>query len=89
MELVRRADAAALIQCPVDSFAYLGGLPERNTLGPYCGRTVRLPGTASSAGRTPLRSVLEMGGKDRSGGQRKGTVEVWAGDERIAVHPRA
>ena len=22
-------------------------------------------------------------------GQRQGTVEVWAGDERIAVHPRA
>ncbi len=22
-------------------------------------------------------------------GQRQGTVEIWAGDERIAVHPRA
>ena len=22
-------------------------------------------------------------------GQRQGTLEIWAGDERIAVHPRA
>ena len=29
-----------------------------------------------------------MGGRRRAVGQRQGTVEVWAGDERIAVHPR-
>ena len=28
-------------------------------------------------------------GKTVQVGERQGTVEVWAGDERIAVHPRA
>ena len=30
-----------------------------------------------------------MGGPCRAGGTATGAVEIWAGDERIAVHPRA
>ena len=54
-----------------------------------CGRTARCPGTASFLGRLPLWRALEVGGRQVQVGERQGTVEIWSGDERIAVHPRA
>ena len=70
---------------------HLGRLPERAALvalsagGPEGG-----PGLLRQLGGLPLRGPLEVGGQRVvQVGQRQGTVEVWAGDERIAVHPRA
>ena len=68
---------------------HLGKLPDRATLAPYCGRTARCPGTVSSAGRAPGNVHWKWVGATVQVGERQGTVEIWAGDERIAVHPRA
>ena len=68
----------------------LGKLPDRAALSPYLreDRTVSRDGFVSWEGSRYgvhwkwVGSVVQVG-------QRQGTVEVWAGDERIAVHPRA
>ena len=69
---------------------YLGKLPGRTALSPYLreDRKLARDGFVSWEGsrygvhwRRASRAVQV--------GQRQGTVEIWAGDERIAVHPRA
>ena len=48
------------------------------------------PGRLRQLGGIALRGPLEVGGsRIVQVGQRQGTLEIWAGDERIAVHPRA
>ena len=69
---------------------HLGKLPDRATLGPYLrqDRKVSRDGFVSWEGSYYgvhwkwVDATVQVG-------QRQGTVEVWAGDERIAVHPRA
>lgn len=69
---------------------HLGQLPDRASLAPYLreDRTVSRDGFVSWEGSRYgvhwkwVGAVVQVG-------QRQGTVEVWAGNERIAVHPRA
>ena len=153
VELVRRADPAAFIQCHANAFEYLGGVPRRClydnakvvTLGRdddqqpvwnlrmldfalRVGFEIRLcqPYRAQTKGKVESgvkyvrrnmwpsmcftddadlnRQALEWCdvvanarvhgttywvGRVVQVGQRRGTVEIWASDERIAVHPRA
>ena len=73
-----------------EELPHLGKLPERATLAPYLreDRTVARDGFISWEGSRYgvhwkwVGAVVQVG-------QRQGTVEIWAGDERIAVHPRA
>ena len=112
VELVRRADTAAFIQCHVNVFEYLGGvprrrlydnakvlaeerphlgqLPGRGALAPYLreDRKVARDGFVSWEG-SRYGVHWKWAGRVVQAGQRQGTVEIWAGDERIAVHPRA
>ena len=68
----------------------LGRLPDRARLGPYLrqDRKVSRDGFVSWEGSHYgvhwkwVETTVQVG-------ERQGTVEVWAGDERIAVHPRA
>ena len=67
-----------------------GELPERSQLAPYLreDRRVARDGFVSWEGshygvhRKWAEATVQVG-------QRAGTVEIWAGDQRIAVHPRA
>ena len=69
---------------------YLGQLPDRAGLAPYLreDRRVARDGFVSWEGSRYgvhwkwVGTVVQVG-------QRRGTVEIWAGNERIAVHPRA
>ena len=69
---------------------YLGRLPERATLAPYLREDrkvardgfVRWEGSRYGVHWKWVRKTVQVG-------ERRGTVEVWPGDERIAVHPRA
>ena len=69
---------------------HLGQLPDRAALAPYLreDREVSKDGFVSwedsryGVHRTHAGNIVQVG-------QRQGTVEVWAGSERIAVHPRA
>ena len=69
---------------------HLGRLPDRATLGPYLrqDRKVSRDGFVSWEGSLYgvywkwVETMVQVG-------ERQGTVEIWAGDERIAVHPRA
>ena len=71
-----------------EELPHLGKLPERATLAPYLreDRTVARDGFISWEGSRYgvhwkwVGAVVQVG-------QRQGTVEIWAGDERIAVHP--
>ena len=79
----QRQDARTTHRVPWEMLAkerpHLGDLPDRAT---------RWPGTASSTGRAPGYGVhWKWVGYTVQVSQRLGTVEVWAGDERIAVHP--
>ena len=69
---------------------YLGTLPGRNALAPYLreDRKVARDGFVSWEG-SRYGVHWKWVGRIVQVGQRLGTVEVWAGDERIAVHPRA
>ena len=69
---------------------HLGRLPERATLAPYLreDRKVARDGFVSWEG-SRYGVHWKWVGKTVQVGQRRGTVEVWDGDERIAVHPRA
>ena len=68
----------------------LGKAPGRGTLAPYLreDRKVARDGFVSWEGSRYgvhwkwVGNVVQVG-------QRQGTVEIWAGDERIAVHPRS
>ena len=69
---------------------HLGKLPDRATLAPYLreDRKVSRDGFVSWEGS--LYGVhWKWVGTTVQVGERQGTVEIWAGDERIAVHPRA
>ena len=69
---------------------HLGKPPDRAALGPYLreDRTVSRDGFVSWEG-SRYGVHWKWVGRVVQVGQRQGTVEVWAGDERIAVHPRA
>ena len=67
-----------------------GKLPRRATLAPYLreDRRVARDGFVSWEG-SRYGVHWKWVGRRVQVGQRQGTVEIWAGDERIAVHPRA
>ena len=69
---------------------HLGKMPGRNALAPYLreDRKVARDGFISWEG-SRYGVHWKWVGRVVQVGQRLGTVEVWAGDERIAVHPRA
>ena len=69
---------------------HLGRLPDRAALSPYLreDRTVSRDGFVSWEG-SRYGVHWKWVGRVVQVGQRQGTVEVWASDERIAVHPRA
>ena len=69
---------------------HLGRLPDRTTLAPYLreDRKVSKDGFVSWEG-SRYGVHWKWVGATVQVGQRQGTVEVWADDERIAVHPRA
>ena len=73
-----------------EELPHLGRLPERATLAPYLreDRKVARDGFVSWEG-SRYGVHWKWVGKTVQVGQRRGTVEVWAGDERIAVHPQA
>ena len=70
--------------------ARLGKLPRRATLAPYLreDRKVARDGFVSWEG-SRYGVHWKWVGVTVQVGERQGTVEIWAGDERIAVHPRA
>ena len=67
--------------------AHFGKLPDRVTLAPYL-REDRKVGFVSWEG-SRYGVHWKWVGRIVQVGQRQGTLEIWAGDERIAVHPRA
>ena len=69
---------------------HLGRLPDRAALAPYLreDRTVSRDGFVSWEG-SRYGVHWKWVGATVQVGQRQGTVEIWAADERIAVHPRA
>ena len=69
---------------------HLGKMPGRNALAPYLreDRKVARDGFISWEG-SRYGVHWKWAGCIVQVGQRLGTVEIWAGDERIAVHPRA
>ena len=68
---------------------HLGKLPERNALAPYLreDRMVARDGFVSWDGSRYRGSQAVVGACEV--GQRAGAVEIWAEDQRLAVHPRA
>ena len=81
-------------QMPVEMLAeeqpHLGKLPERNVLAPYLreDRMVARDGFVSWKG-SRYGVHWKWVGSTVQVGQRAGTVEIWAEDQRLAVHPRA
>ena len=69
---------------------YLGKLPERSRLAPYLreDRLVARDGFISWEG-SRYGVHWKWVGATVQVGQRQGTVEIWASQERLAVHPRA
>ena len=69
---------------------HLGQLPHRSTLAPYLreDRTVARDCYVSWEG-SRYGVPWKWAGATVQIGQRAGTVEIWAGEDRIAVHPRA
>ena len=69
---------------------HLGKLPDRATLAPYLreDRKVARDGFVSWEG-SRYGVHWKWVGATVQVGQKQGTVEVWSGSERIAVHPRA
>ena len=68
----------------------LGRLPERTVLAPYLreDRMVARDGYVSwESSRYGVH--WQWAGSTVQVGQRAGTVEIWSGDQRLAVHPRA
>ena len=79
---------------PVEMLAeeqpHLGKLPERAVLAPYLreDRMVARDGFVSWEG-SRYGVHWQWVGATVQVGQRAGTVEIWSGDQRLAVHPRA
>ena len=73
-----------------EELPHLGRLPERATLAPYLreDRKVSRDGFVSWEG-SRYGVHWKWVGVPVQVGQRQGMVEIWAGDQRIAVHPRA
>ena len=70
--------------------AHLGKLPERATLAPYLREDRKVARDGFVSWEDSRYGVhWKWVGRTVQVGQRRGTVEIWAGDERIAVHPRA
>ena len=68
----------------------LGQLPGRGVLAPYLREDRKVARDCFVSWEGSRYGVhWKWVGKTVQVGQRQGTVEVWAGDERIAVHPRA
>ncbi len=74
----------------VQEQVHLSKLPERSALAPYLreDRTVARDGFVSWEG-SRYGVHWKWVGATVQVGQRSGTVEIWAGDQRLAVHPRA
>ena len=70
--------------------SHLGQLPGRGALAPYLreDRNVARDGFVSWEG-SRYGVHWKWVGRVVQVGQRQGALEIWAGDERIAVHPRA
>ena len=69
---------------------HLGKLPGRATLAPYLREDRRVARDGFVIWEGSRYGVhWKWVGATVQVGQRLGTVEIWAGDERIAVHPRA
>ena len=70
--------------------SHLAKLPERTSLAPYLreDRTVARDGYISWEG-SRYGVHWKWVGATVQVGQRSGNVEIWAGDQRLAVHPRA
>ena len=73
-----------------EELPHLGELPDRATLVPHLreDRKVARDGFVRWEG-SRYGVHWKWVGKTVQVGERRGTVEVWAGDECIAVHPRA
>ncbi len=69
---------------------HLGKLPERAALAPYLreDRTVARDGYVSWEG-SRYGVHWKWVGATVQVGQRSGTVEIWSGDQRLAIHPRS
>ena len=69
---------------------HLGKLPERAALAPYLreDRMVARDGYVSWEG-SRYGVHWKWVGATVQVGQRSGTVEIWSGDQRLAIHPRA
>ena len=68
----------------------MGKLPGRNALAPYLREDRQVPKDSFVSWEGSRYGVhRKWAGRTVQVGQRQGTVEIWAGDERIAVHPRA
>ena len=69
---------------------HLGKAPERTTLAPYLreDRIVARDGFVSWEG-SRYGVYWKWVGATVQVGQRMGTVEIWSGDQRLAVHPRS
>ena len=69
---------------------HLGKLSERATLAPYLREDRKVARDGFVSWEDSRYGVhWKWVGSTVQVGQRRGTVEIWAGDERIAVHPRA
>ena len=69
---------------------HLGKLPDRATLAPYLREDRKVSRDGFVRWEGSLYGVhWKWVGATVQVGERQGTVEIWAGDERIAVHPRA
>ena len=69
---------------------HLGKLPDRATLAPYLREDRKVARDGFVSWEDSRYGVhWKWVGRTVQVGQRRGTVEIWAGDERIAVHPRA
>ena len=69
---------------------HLGRLPERAALAPYLREDRKVARDGFVSWESSRYGVhWKWVGRTVQVGQRQGTVEIWAGDERIAVHPRA
>ena len=70
--------------------AHLGKLPDRATLAPYLREDRKVARDCFISWEGSRYGVhWKWVGRTVQVGQRLGTVEIWSGSERIAVHPRA
>ena len=69
---------------------HLGKLPDRATLAPYLREDRKVSRDCFVSWEGSRYGVhWKWVGATVQVGERQGTVEIWSGDERIAVHPRA